>query len=106
MWPYNIVAFERIPIRCTLRATSSHRAPEILCPAINGRARWAKISAPPPGISTLAKLAVDDTNVRVIDMPVDIVVGEILVQPFADVIRQTAHGHNIVHAIQFDALIK
>ena len=49
--------------------------------------RIAAVLSRPASISTLAKLAVDDTNVRVIDMPVDVVVSEILVQPLADVIR-------------------
>ena len=58
-----------------------------------------------PRVCTLTKLAVDDTNIRVIDMPVDVVVGEISVQALSYVVRQTAQSDNVIHAIQFDALI-
>ncbi len=57
-------------------------------------------------VCALAKLAVDDANVRVIDVPIDVVVREVSVQAFAHLIGQTAQRDDVVGMKEVDAFLK
>src|SRR2546430_13395578 len=53
-----------------------------------------------------AELAVSDTNVGRIDVPVDVEISHVAVLFFAHVIRQPANGKEIGRAVQRDAIIE
>src|SRR2546430_7787602 len=53
-----------------------------------------------------AELAVSDTNVGRIDVPVDVEISHVAVFFFAHVIRQPANGKQIGRAVQRDAIIE
>src|SRR5436190_8111302 len=57
-------------------------------------------------VCTLAKLAINDTDIRVIDVAIDVVVREVAVQPFADVIGKTTEFNNVIGPVEFDAFIE
>ena len=57
-------------------------------------------------VRTLAKLTIDDTDVRIIDVPIDIVITEVSVQALAHVVGQPAEHDNVVRAIKLGALLE
>src|SRR3954469_1775724 len=54
--------------------------------------RVAAIFARLPRIRALTKLAVDNANIRVVDVPIHVVKSHIAVEPFAQLIRDAADG--------------
>src|SRR5688572_15317501 len=57
-------------------------------------------------VCTLAKLTVDHTDVRIVDVAIDVVVSEVPVQPFTEVIREPSNRNDIVRSIQFNTVIQ
>src|SRR5262249_25253107 len=57
-------------------------------------------------VCALAKLAIDDANVRVIDVSVYVVVGDIAVEPLAYIVRKTAKRDEIPRPIELDAFFQ
>src|SRR4029078_11223866 len=57
-------------------------------------------------IRALAKLAINDANVRVINVAVDVVVGDVAVQALAYFIRATANRNDVVRTIELNTLVK
>ena len=57
-------------------------------------------------IRTLAKLAIDNTHVGVVNVPIDVVVGKVPVQALTRVVGQTAKRHNVVPSKKFSAFLK
>ncbi len=52
-----------------------------------------------------AQLAMRDANVRRIDVPVDVVIGDVPVALFADVVGEPADGEKIRRTVQCDAIV-
>src|SRR5262245_11946396 len=59
-----------------------------------------------PRVSSLAKLAIDDTNIGVIDVSIDVVISDVAVQTLPNAVRQTAKSDQIVRAIEFDTVFE
>ena len=58
------------------------------------------------GVCALAELAIDHTDIRVIDVAVDVVVREVAIQTLPNFIRPTPGRDNVVRSKQLDAFFK
>src|SRR5438093_1253382 len=57
-------------------------------------------------VRALTELAIDDTHIGVIDVTVDVVEGDVPVEPFSCVIGQTAKGKNVLSPVERNSVLE